>query len=98
MARWVIPVATVAVLALAAGVGAWVWVATSDADCDREALAETIRAGIAQAGRDGLNEFTPERPSECSEEDLTVAMHTVTHEWHVMPGGSLMRGMSHEGE
>lgn len=96
MARKLIPLVGLVTLVAAIGVGVGIWFALGGASgCDREALREVVREGIAEADRQQLDEFTPEAPSGCGEEDLAAVLHDVTHEWHVMPGGSLMRGKSH---
>lgn len=96
MARRFVPLAGLAVLVAAAAVGLGVWFALGGGGgCDRDALREVVRQGVADADRQNLNEFTPDFPSGCDEDDLVAVLHDVTHEWHVMPGGSLMRGASH---
>lgn len=96
MGRKFIPLLGLATIVVAVGVGVGVWFALGGGSgCDREALREVLRQGIAEADRQQRDEFTPDAPSGCGEDDLRAVLHDVTHEWHVMPGGSLMRGASH---
>ena len=94
--RRILPLIGLATILVAAGVGFGVWFALGgDGGCDRDALREAIRQGVEAADRRGLDEVYSEPVSGCGEEDLRQTLHDVTHEWHVMPGGSLMRGASH---
>lgn len=96
MARTLIPVVGLVILLGAVGVGVGVWfVLSAGGGCDTDALRKVVREGVLDADRQGLDEFTPDFPKGCGETDLRAVLHDVTHEWHVMPGGSLMRGASH---
>ncbi len=96
MSRMIVPIVGLVVLLMAVGAGVGVWLALGvGGGCDADALREVVREGVAEADRQGLDEFTPEFPEGCGETDLRAVLHDVTHEWHVMPGGSLMRGASH---
>ncbi|HXF51278.1 MAG TPA: hypothetical protein VNM43_06320 [Dehalococcoidia bacterium] len=96
MSRTLVPIVGLVVLLAAVGAGVGVWFALGGGGgCDADALREVVREGVAEADRQGLDEFTPEFPAGCDEADLRAVLHDVTHEWHVMPGGSLMRGASH---
>jgi hypothetical protein len=96
VAKRFLPLAGLVVVIAAVAVGLAVWFAAGGGSgCDRDALREAVREGVAQADRQNLNEFTLRFPPGCGEDDVLAVLHDVTHEWHVMPGGSLMRGASH---
>lgn len=96
MGRWLIPGIGAIVLAVAVVTGAVVWAQQGSAGaCDQGLLAESIANGIDQADRDGRMEFMPENASSCSDDQMAAALYETTDGWHVMPGGTVMKGSSH---
>lgn len=97
MGRWIIPAIGALVLMLAIGVAAFVWAGSGDseASCDRDALADAARNGIAAADRASDEQVTIEMGAGCDDADLEFVLPEVTRDWHVMPGGTLMRASEH---
>jgi len=96
MNRWLIPAAGVALTTAAVGGGVVVWTAGSGGiDCDRAALAQSIAEGTRQSDADGTAQFMPAATAGCSEEEMLDTMQEITREWHMMPGGMMMRSLDH---
>lgn len=96
MGRWLIPGVGAVVLAVAIVTGAVVWAQQGDAGtCDRAALVTSISSGMEQAERDGRLQFEPERDAGCTDDDIADALFEMSSDWHVMPGGTVMKGGSH---
>ena len=98
MARWLIPWIGILVVVAAVAVGAVIWTQQGDtATCDHDVLVQALRDGISTAEAQGKDAFEIERPAGCSEQDQADAVPEVTRNWHMMPGGMMMREATHPG-
>jgi len=99
MNRWLIPVAGIALTAVAVSGGVAVWTASggAGANCDRAALAQSIADGTRQADTAGAAQFMAGATAGCRDEEMRSAMEELTREWHMMPGGMMMRSPDHMG-
>ncbi len=97
MGRWIVPAIGALVLSVAIVAGALIWAGSSgsEASCDRNALADAARDGIAAAERADDQQVTIEMGDGCGDADLEFVLPEVTRDWHVMPGGTLMRASQH---
>jgi hypothetical protein len=96
MTKWLAPVVGAAALAVAVAVGAVIWTQQgSGGSCDRAALAAALGDGIRAADEQAKPQFAVARPDNCTEDDLASVLPEVTRNWHMMPGGLLMREASH---
>lgn len=80
-------VITVGVVAFGAG--------DSSASCDSHALEQAMHGGISDAERHGHHDIVIEIPAGCTDADLELTMPRISRDWHVMPGGVLMREGQH---
>ena len=97
MSRWMIPMAGIALAAAAVGGGVAVWATSDDhgAGCDRAALSQAITDGMHRADVDGANQFMPDATAGCRDDEKFAVMQELTREWHMMPGGMMMRSTDH---
>jgi hypothetical protein len=99
MTRWLIPGAglLVLVVAVAVGIGVWTQQGDSAGACDHNALVQALQEGIRQADTQNKSTFEIDRPASCNDEDQANAVQEVTRNWHMMPGGMMMREATHPG-
>jgi hypothetical protein len=96
MAKWLAPALVALALVVAAGIGAGVWaLGGGGGSCDRALLEAVLRDEIAQADRAQQPQFDIARPPHCGEDDVAGVVPEVTRQWHMMPGGVMMREASH---
>lgn len=96
MKGWLIPAAGVALAVAAAGTGVGTWASTGGrGSCDRVTLERAMSEGMRRAESAGATRFMPEAVGRCSDEDMLAVVPSLTLEWHVMPGGMMMRSPEH---
>jgi hypothetical protein len=97
MRRWRIAAVGLALTAAAVGGGVAVWSASGDngASCDRIALTQSITDGMRRAEADEAVQFMPDATAGCHYEEMSAAAQEITREWHMMPGGMMMRSPGH---
>lgn len=95
MSRVLLAVAVFVVVGGAiAGVLVWTVGGSSDS-CDESALIEVMAEGIAEAERNDAIQHHIDLPEGCTDDDMVAAMPSVSRDWHVMPGGDMMRESEH---
>ena len=98
MGRWLIPGIGALVLAGAVAVGAVVWTQQGDGTtCDQAALVHALDEGLRQAEQQDKETWEIERPVGCGDADQEQAIAEMTRDWHMMPGGMMMRASKHPG-
>lgn len=99
MNRWRIAVAGIALTAAVAGEAVAVWAMSGDeaAACDPAALSRSLADDMQRAGAEGDTQFMPRTSPGCGEADMRMAMQEMTRDWHMMPGGMMMRRPDHMG-
>lgn len=97
MNRWRIAVAGIALTAAVVGGAVAVWAVGGDngATCDTAALSQSLADDMGRADAEGMTQFMPRTSPGCGEAEMRMAMQEITRDWHMMPGGMMMRSPDH---